>query len=65
MALIASMGTMICWGSGWLNIPTQSQSLHGSALDWNSQGDLQVPVMAYVGDKPVFRAQINMYVSQA
>ena len=37
----------------------------GSTLDWNSLGELKVPVMAYVGDKPVFRAQITMYVSQA
>lgn len=37
----------------------------GSGVHWNSLGDLMVPVTAYVGDKPVFRAQINMYVSQA
>jgi acyl-coenzyme A thioesterase PaaI-like protein len=37
----------------------------GGALDWSSLGELKVPVMAYVGDKPVFRAEINMYVSQA
>jgi acyl-coenzyme A thioesterase PaaI-like protein len=37
----------------------------GGALDWSATGDMQVPVMAYVGDKPVFRATINMYVSQA
>ncbi len=37
----------------------------GSAVDWSSPGELKVPVTAYVGDKPVFRAEINMYVSQA
>lgn len=37
----------------------------GSALDWNATGELCVPVLAYVGDKPVFRADITMYVSQA
>lgn len=37
----------------------------GSALDWNQLGDIEVPVLAYVGDKPVFRAQITMYVSRA
>lgn len=36
----------------------------GSAIDWNAEGDLKVPVLAYVGDKPVFRAEITMYVSQ-
>ncbi|HEX5842441.1 MAG TPA: hotdog fold domain-containing protein [Pseudomonas sp.] len=37
----------------------------GSAVDWSRLGDLQVPVMAYVGDKAVLRAEIKMYVSQA
>ena len=37
----------------------------GSALDWSVLGDVKVPVMAYVGDKPVLRAEITMYVSQA
>lgn len=37
----------------------------GSALDWSSLGDVKVPVMAYVGDKPVLRAEITMYVSRA
>lgn len=37
----------------------------GSAIDWGLIGDVKVPVMAYVGDKPVFRAEITMYVSQA
>jgi hypothetical protein len=37
----------------------------GSALDWSQLGDIKVPVLAYVGDKPVFRAQITMYVSRA
>nr|WP_100548990.1 MULTISPECIES: hotdog fold domain-containing protein [unclassified Pseudomonas] len=37
----------------------------GSTVDWDRTGDLKVPVMAYVGDKPVFRAEITMYVSQA
>ncbi|MDF3931205.1 hotdog fold domain-containing protein [Pseudomonas citronellolis] len=36
----------------------------GSAVDWDATGDLKVPVLAYVGDKPVFRAEITMYVSQ-
>lgn len=37
----------------------------GGAIDWDAVGDLKVPVLAYVGDKPVFRAEITMYVSQA
>ncbi|MFI8610759.1 hotdog fold domain-containing protein [Pseudomonas sp. NPDC077649] len=37
----------------------------GSALDWSQLGDIKVPVLAYVGDKPVFRAEITMYVSRA
>lgn len=37
----------------------------GRAIDWNQEGDLTVPVLAYVGDKKVFRADITMYVSQA
>lgn len=37
----------------------------GSAVDWDQTGDIKVPVMAYVGDKPVFRAEITMCVSQA
>ncbi|AVO55694.1 hotdog fold domain-containing protein [Ectopseudomonas mendocina] len=37
----------------------------GSQVDWSQTGDIKVPVMAYVGDKPVFRAEITMYVSQA
>ncbi|MGJ0534773.1 MAG: hotdog fold domain-containing protein [Methylocystis sp.] len=37
----------------------------GGALDWSSLGDVKVPVMAYVGDKPVLRAEITMYVSRA
>ncbi|WP_152222709.1 hotdog fold domain-containing protein [Pseudomonas sp. SCB32] len=36
-----------------------------SAVDWSQEGDIRVPVLAYVGDKPVFRAEITMYVSQA
>lgn len=36
----------------------------GSALDWSSLGDVKVPVMAYVGDKAVLRAEITMYVSR-
>lgn len=37
----------------------------GSSVDWNAEGDIKVPVVAYVDDKPVFRAEITMYVSQA
>lgn len=37
----------------------------GSSIDWNTLGDICVPVTAYVGDKPVFRAQITMYVTAA
>lgn len=37
----------------------------GSQVDWSQTGDIKVSVMAYVGDKPVFRAEITMYVSQA
>ncbi|PTQ73837.1 hotdog fold domain-containing protein [Pseudomonas sp. GV071] len=37
----------------------------GSAVDWEALGDVKVPVMAYVGDKAVFRAEITMYVSKA
>ncbi|MEN0108276.1 MAG: hotdog fold domain-containing protein [Pseudomonas sp.] len=37
----------------------------GSAVDWNAMGDVKVPVMAYVGEKAVFRAEITMYVSKA
>lgn len=37
----------------------------GSAIDWSQLGDVTVPVQAFVGDKPVFRAEITMYVSQA
>lgn len=37
----------------------------GSALDWNETGDIKVPVLAFVGDKPVLRAEITMYVSHA
>jgi acyl-coenzyme A thioesterase PaaI-like protein len=37
----------------------------GSEVDWSRTGDIKVPVMAYVGDKPVFSAEITMYVSQA
>ncbi len=37
----------------------------GSAVDWEVLGDVKVPVMAYVGDKAVFRAEITMYVSKA
>lgn len=37
----------------------------GQAIDWNQEGDIVVPVLAYVGDKKVFRADITMYVSQA
>ncbi|MEX6503320.1 hotdog fold domain-containing protein [Pseudomonas zhanjiangensis] len=36
---------------------------NGEGLDWSELGDLKVPVMAYVGDKAVFRADITMYVS--
>lgn len=37
----------------------------GSDVDWNQEGDVVVPVLAYVGDKKVFRADITMYISQA
>ncbi|MFV3306869.1 hotdog fold domain-containing protein [Pseudomonas sp. NY15181] len=37
----------------------------GSDVNWNQEGDIIVPVLAYVGDKKVFRAEITMYVSQA
>ncbi len=37
----------------------------GSALDWSALGDIKVPVMAYVGDKAVLRAETTMYVSRA
>ncbi|MCO3257887.1 DUF4442 domain-containing protein, partial [Pseudomonas aeruginosa] len=37
----------------------------GSQIDWQATGNLVVPVVAYVDDKPVFRAEITMYVSQA
>ncbi|WP_371226690.1 hotdog fold domain-containing protein [Pseudomonas sp. QE6] len=37
----------------------------GSDVDWNQEGDIRVPVLAYVDDKAVFRAEITMYVSQA
>ena len=37
----------------------------GSAIDWTALGDHKVPVTAYVGDLPVFRAEISMYVSQS
>jgi acyl-coenzyme A thioesterase PaaI-like protein len=37
----------------------------GSAVDWQVMGDVKVPVMAYVGEKAVFRAEITMYVSKA
>lgn len=37
----------------------------GAAVDWNNLGDVTVPVMAYVGDKAVLRAEISMYVSRA
>ncbi|MDH1263633.1 hotdog fold domain-containing protein [Pseudomonas sp. GD03944] len=37
----------------------------GSGIDWNQIGDVTVPVQAFVGDKPVFRADITMYVSRA
>jgi acyl-coenzyme A thioesterase PaaI-like protein len=37
----------------------------GSAIDWNQEGDIKVPVVAYVDDKPVFRADITMYVSRS
>ncbi|MFR0691910.1 hotdog fold domain-containing protein [Enterobacterales bacterium AE_CKDN230030158-1A_HGKHYDSX7] len=37
----------------------------GRNLDWSQEGDIVVPVLAYVGDKKVFRADITMYVSQA
>ncbi|WP_439888513.1 hotdog fold domain-containing protein [Pseudomonas sp. MBLB4123] len=37
----------------------------GSAVDFSAPGDVKVPVMAYVGDKPVLRAEITMYVSRA
>lgn len=35
----------------------------GSQIDWQATGNLVVPVVAYVDDKPVFRAEITMYVS--
>ncbi|MDF3867928.1 hotdog fold domain-containing protein [Pseudomonas denitrificans (nom. rej.)] len=37
----------------------------GRAINWNQEGDVIVPVLAYVGDKKVFRADITMYISQA
>lgn len=37
----------------------------GRSVDWNQQGDIVVPVLAYVGDKKVLRADITMYISQA
>ncbi|WP_440468790.1 hotdog fold domain-containing protein [Pseudomonas sp. YH-1] len=37
----------------------------GRAVDWDQEGDIIVPVLAYVGDKKVFRADITMYISQA
>jgi len=37
----------------------------GSAIDWTQTGNIAVPVQAFVGDKPVFRAEITMYVSRA
>ncbi|VXD00294.1 conserved hypothetical protein [Pseudomonas sp. 8Z] len=37
----------------------------GSAIDWTQEGDIKVPVMAYVGDTAVFRAEITMYVSKS
>jgi len=37
----------------------------GRSVDWNQQGDVVVPVLAYVGDKKVLRADITMYISQA
>lgn len=37
----------------------------GSALDWSALGDIKVPVMAYVGDTAVLRAEITMYLSKA
>ncbi len=37
----------------------------GSEIDWQSTGDMVVPVTAYVGEKAVFRAAITMYVSRA
>lgn len=36
----------------------------GSQIDWQATGNLVVPVVAYVDDKPVFRAEITMYVGQ-
>jgi len=37
----------------------------GGDIDWQSTGDMVVPVTAYVGEKAVFRAAITMYVSRA
>ncbi|KAF1052639.1 MAG: hypothetical protein GAK43_01804 [Stenotrophomonas maltophilia] len=37
----------------------------GNELDWNTLGDLRIPVMAYVGDTAVLRAEITMYLSPA
>ena len=37
----------------------------GSAVDWSVLGDVKVPVMAYVGDTAVLRAEITMYLSKA
>lgn len=37
----------------------------GRSVDWSQQGDIVVPVLAYVGDKKVLRADITMYISQA
>ncbi len=37
----------------------------GSAIDWTQEGDIKVPVMAYVEDTAVFRAEITMFVSKS
>lgn len=37
----------------------------GRAVDWDQEGDIIIPVLAYVGEKKVFRADITMYISQA
>ncbi|SDR79123.1 Acyl-coenzyme A thioesterase PaaI, contains HGG motif [Halopseudomonas sabulinigri] len=37
----------------------------GREIDWQTTGDIVVPVTAYVGEQAVFRAAITMYVSRA
>ncbi|GMQ54097.1 hotdog fold domain-containing protein [Halopseudomonas aestusnigri] len=37
----------------------------GSTIDWNTPGDVVVPVKAWVANKLVFRAEITMYISKS